>query len=84
MNFKQPRCSSTPHNFVSVRAPSSGELCGVGSGECKELAIDVADGGSVDCQLPVCAAHKDEFIALSRLVNEMTPNQIRRFSDAIG
>lgn len=83
MKFKQPRSGDTEANYVSARRPRYGERCGVGTGECSELAVDVADGGSPDCQMPLCAAHKEEFVALMKLINEMTPNQIAAFDNAI-
>lgn len=82
MNFKNPRCKDTPDGFVSARKPKSGELCGVGNGECSKIAIDVADGGGAG-EMPVCEGHKREFIALSKLLNEMTPNQLMDFEKAV-
>lgn len=56
--------------------------CFVGSGECNTPArwwID--DGGG--SRVTICAEHKKEFDALEKIVDEMPPDQVMRFAEAI-
>lgn len=82
MNFKPPRDPNTPDGVLVLRIPGPGELCQVGSGECTKPAAEAHDNGAGG-EFLVCADHAIEVRALSRLINEMTPNQIAQFEGAI-
>lgn len=84
MNFKAPRCKDTDPKLRKLRdvQPEEGIRCEVGRGECPELAVEAQD--RYDGQpFYLCAQHSKEFAALAVLIEEMTPNQIQAFSDAI-
>lgn len=84
MKFKEPRDKNTDPHLLKLRDVSLSEnvQCEVGRGECKNLAVECHDDG---CGGPffLCAQHVEEFIALSKLIYEMTPNQISNFALAM-
>ncbi len=84
MNFKSPRDPNTKSNEYKIRdiGPDENLRCQVGSGECPEPAIEAYDNGECG-EFRLCAKHLPEFHALSKLIAEMTPNQISDFDAAI-
>ena len=62
--------------------PSENWPCHVGSGECKEPAVEAHDDGSGG-EFLVCATHMPEVHALGRLIVEMTPEHVQNFEKAI-
>jgi hypothetical protein len=84
MNFKRPRDPNTRATNWKLRDldPKDNFKCFVGRGECDNPATEVqSDGFGGECF--VCAEHAKEMAALDVLMQEMTPNQIQAFENAI-
>lgn len=84
MHFKAPRDPNMPSPMVALRtvAPEESIKCSVGGGECSRLAVEAHDdteGG----EFYVCAYHLPEFHAFSKLVAEMTPNQLNNLTEIL-
>lgn len=84
MNFKAPRDPNTQPDVLKLRDLPESENwpCHVGSGECKESAVEVHDDGAGG-EFLICRKHLPEFYAFAKLVAEMTPKQIKNLDDAI-
>lgn len=65
-----------------VLHPGEAHACFVGSGECNINAayeIDDDSGGKAY----ICIHHKLEFERIKKLINEMSPEEVAEFKDAI-
>lgn len=85
MNYKPPRDKNTKSGFeVPLRRmdPSQNWPCHVGSGECKEPAVEAHDDGSGG-EFLVCSKHMPEVNAMGKLIEEMCPKDVQKFSTLV-
>lgn len=84
MNYKEPRDPNTPSCVLKLRDIPEGEYwpCHVGSGECKNPAIESHDNGNGG-EFLVCKEHLPEVHAFGKLINEMSLNELKNFESII-